>query len=602
MTSAPDDGSEANFRQTAGFVQRPRRQVAVSMTCVTLVMFLAALGQTTVATALPAIVADLGGFDRYVWIATAYMVAATITAPIAGGLSDLYGRKPFFILGLVVFIVASALLGVSRSMNAVIAFRAVQGIGGGLVMTASLVSVADLYPPEERGKYQGSLAGVFGVASIVGPVVGGYITHHYHWNWIFLLNVFIALPILLLLISVFPRVSPGIAARRPDYLGMITLTAAVLPVLLALSFGGVQYAWRSPQCLGLMAFGLAMAAAFVVVESRAESPIMSLRLYTDRFVAAAMMVVLLTGFVLYGSLLFLPLFFQGVLGVSAAASGRLLVPMLPGIVGGSILFGQLLSRTGGRYRLQTLVTTMLTAVGMYLISTMSGTTGVVRIESYLVLAGIGIGGTLTVLSAAIQNAVPFSLVGAGTSAGQFWRSVGGMMGLAVMGAVLVQSFRREVEATVSDTVRAALPAGLLDSVKEDPQALLDPAAAGALRETLAEGGGDDPLLVDSLLDSLNVALAGGLSNVFTVLAAAAALSFAIALVLRRRGESEEGRGVAGNVSGCRLRSDAAGKRPAGPAGIQPQNRIHAHAPSRQILQGAPTAPAPAQPLGKLLPA
>lgn len=546
MTPSADGGSEAKFRQSAGFVQRPRRQVAVSMTCVTLVMFLAALGQTTVATALPAIVADLGGFDRYVWIATAYMVAATVTAPIAGGLSDLYGRKPFFILGLVVFIVASALLGMSRSMNAVIAFRALQGAGGGLVMTASLVSVADLYPPEERGKQQGALAGVFGVASIVGPVAGGYITHHYHW--IFLLNVVVALPILLLLIWVFPRAGPGVAARRPDYLGMITLAAAVVPVLLALSLGGVQYAWSSPQCVGLTAFGLAMAAAFVVVESRAGSPIMSLRLYADRFVAAAMVVALLTGFVLYGSLLFLPLFFQGVLGVSAAASGRLLVPMLPGIVGGSILFGQLLSRTGGRYRLQTLVTTMLTAVGMYLISTMSGTTGVIRIESYLVLAGIGIGGTLTVLSAAIQNAVPFSLVGAGTSAGQFWRSVGGMMGLAVMGAALVQSFRQEVEATVSDRVRAALPAGLLDAVKENPQALLDPAAAGALRESLAEAGGEDPLLVDSLLEALNVALAGGLSNVFTVLAGAAALSCAIALLLRRGVRGEE-RGIDGDVAG-----------------------------------------------------
>ncbi|MXY93838.1 MAG: MFS transporter [Caldilineaceae bacterium SB0670_bin_27] len=532
MTSASDEKSDADLCQTTGFVQLPRRQVAVSMTCVNLVMFLAALGQTTVATALPSIVADLGGFDRYVWIATAYMVAATVTAPIAGGLSDLYGRKPFFIFGLVVFIVSSALLGVSQSMSAVIAFRAVQGIGGGLVMTASLVSVADLYPPEERGKYQGSLAGVFGVASIVGPVVGGYITHHFHWNWIFLLNVIFALPILLLIIWVFPRVIPNITTRKPDYLGMISLAVAVVPVLLALSFGGVQYAWSSPQCLGLMAFGLAMAVAFVVVESRAESPIMSLRLYTDRFVASAMMVMLLTGFILYGSLLFLPLFFQGVLGVSAAASGRLLVPMLPGIVGGAILFGLLLSRTGGRFWLHVLVTTTLAAVGMYLMSTMNEATGVFRIVSYLVLAGVGIGGTLTVLSAAIQNSVPFSLVGAGTSASQFWRSVGGMMGLAVMGAVLVQSFRLKVEARVPDEVRAALPAGLLDSVKENPQALLNPAEAEALREVLAEAGSDDSLIIDSLLDSLNAALADGLSNVFTVLAVVATLSCAGALLLR----------------------------------------------------------------------
>ena len=540
MTSAYGCGSEPDPGQTGGFVLLPHRQVAVSMTCVTLVMFLAALGQTTVATALPSIVADLGGFDRYVWVATAYMVAATVAAPIAGGLSDLYGRKPFFILGLIVFIAASALLAVSHSMNAVIAFRAVQGIGGGLLMTASLVSVADLFPPEERGKYQGSLAGVYGVASIVGPVAGGFIAHHYHWNWIFLLNVPIALPILLLMIWVFPRGNPAIEHRKLDYLGMVTLALAIVPAFLALSFGGVQYAWSSAQCLGLITFGLVMAAAFVVIESRAKSPVMSLELYKDRPVALAMTVVLLTGFVLYGSVLFLPLFFQGVLGVSASASSRLLAPLLPGIVFGAIVSGQLLSRTGGRYRLQVLTTTMLTTVGMYLISTMNETTGVVLIVFYLVLTGIGIGGTLAVVSVAVQNSVPFRLVGAGTSANQFWRTVGGMMGLAAMGAVMVQSFRSAVDAAVPDSVRVALPEGLLDSVKNDPQALLDPATAESLKGILAETGSGDSLVADGLLHSLNAALAGGLSNVFTVLAAAAALSFAIALFLRVRPGAETG--------------------------------------------------------------
>ena len=508
------------------------------MTCVTLAMFLAALGQTTVATALPDIVADLGGFDRYVWVATAYMVAATVTAPIAGGLSDLYGRKPFFILGLIVFIAASALLGLSHSMNAVIAFRALQGIGGGLLMTASLVSVADLVPPEERGKYQGSLAGVYGVASIVGPIAGGFITHYYHWHWIFLLNIPIAIPILLLLIRVFPRGNLGIENRRPDYPGMITLALAVVPTFLALSLGGVQYAWSSPQCLGLITFGLAMAVAFVLIEARAQSPIMSLALYRDRSVASAMTVVWLTGFVLYGALIFLPLFFQGVLGASATTSSKLLVPILPGLICGAIVSGQLLSRTGGRYRLQVLVTTMLTAVGMYLISTMNDTTGVVLIETYLVLAGLGMGGTLAVLSAAIQNSVPFRLVGAGTSANQFWRTVGGMMGLSAMGAVMVQGFRSGVEAIVPDNVRVALPEGWLDSVKEDPQALLDPATTEALRGILAEAGPDGSQKADRLLDSLHGALASALADVFTVLTVAAALSFAIALFLRVRTSAE----------------------------------------------------------------
>lgn len=530
--------SKPNLGQTGEFALLSRRQVAVSITCVTLAMFLTALGQTTVATALPSIVADLGGFDRYVWVATAYMVAATVAAPVAGGLSDLYGRKPFFIIGLTVFIAASALLGVSHSMDALIAFRALQGIGGGLIMTASLVSVADLFPPEERGKYLGSLTGVYGVASVVGPVAGGFIAHHYHWHWIFWLNVPIAIPILLALIRFFPRGNAGTERPTPDYAGMIALALAVVPLFLALSLGGVQYAWSSPQCLGLLGFGLAMAAAFVFVESRAEFPIMSLELYTNLTLASAMLVVLLTGFVLYGTVIFLPLFFQGVLGASATVASKLLVPILPALIIGAIVSGQLLSRTGGHYRLQALITTMLTAVGTYLISTMNETTGVVLMETYIVITGLGMGGTLAVLAAAIQNWTPFRLVGAGTSANQFWRNVGGMMGLSATGAILVQSFRSGVDAVVTDDVRAALPDGFLDSIKDNPQALLDPATAASLGEGLAGTESGDIPVAESLLESLNVALADGLSNVFTVLAVAAALSFAIAWFLRARTDAE----------------------------------------------------------------
>ena len=494
-------------------------------------MFLTALGQTTVATALPSIIADLGEFDRYVWVATAYMVAATVAAPIAGGLSDWYGRKPFFIAGLSVFIVASALLGMSDSMNAVIAFRALQGIGAGLVMTASLVSVADLFPPEERGKYQGILTGVYAVASIVGPIVGGYIAQQYGWNWIFWLNVPLAIPILILLILVFPAGNPSSGHHWPDYPGMLTLALAVVPLFLALSFGGVQFPWSSLQCLGLLAFGLSMAAIFVVIESKARSPIMSLDLYTNLPVASAMAGALLTGFLLYGSLIFLPLFFQGVLGLSASDSSRLLVPMLPALVFGGVASGVLLSRTGGHYRLQALATTMLTTVGMYLLSTMNETTGIILIQTYLVLTGLGIGGTLAVLSVAVQNSVPFRLVGAGTSASQFWRTLGGLMGLAATGAVLVQSFRTSVAATIPDEVKAVLPDGFIDSVTENPQALLDPATAVSMQESL------DIQLTDQVLNYLNAALAGGLGNVFIVLTGAAALSFVIALFLRAPGNA-----------------------------------------------------------------
>lgn len=516
----------------------PRKQFVLAMACVTLAMFLGALGQTIVATALPRIVADVGGLDRYVWVATAYMVAATAVAPIAGGLSDLYGRKPLFIAGLVVFIAGSALLGLSRSMNEIIAFRGLQGIGGGIIMTCSLVAVADLIPPEQRGKYQGLLAGIYGIASIVGPVVGGVVTDHYSWNGIFFLNVPIAFVILLLIVWVFPRARTEGADRTLDYPGMVLLVLALVSLLLALSFGGAQYDWVSPECLGLLAFGLAMAVVFVFVELRAERPIMPLAMYADRTVSIAMAMVLLTGFALYGCLLFLPLFFQGVLGVSAATSGNLLIPMLPAIVVGAILSGQLLSRAGEHYRLHVLCGTALATVGMYLISTMSKATDVVLIEAYLVITGLALGATLATITVAVQNAVPHEQVGSATAGSQFWRSVGGMMGLAVVGAVMTASFSSKLEAIVSGDAAATLPQGWLESVEENPQELLDPAAADSLRAVLMDAGPDSVQNAERLLDSLQAVLGGALSDVFTVLVVASGLSFGAALLFRVPAETE----------------------------------------------------------------
>ncbi len=529
MAPASSQNNEADASHGKYFVQLPKRQVVISMACVTLVMFLGAQGQTIVATALPDIVADLGGFDRYVWIATAYMVAATITAPIAGGLSDVYGRKPFFILGLAIFVAASALLGISRSMNEVVTFRAVQGIGGGLIMTSGFVAVADLFPPQERGKHQGLLAGVYGIASVVGPIVGDLITAHYSWNWIFLINIPIAVPALLLMVWIFPSLSSESESRKLDYPGMVALVFAVVPLLLALSVGGVHHEWDSALSVGMLALGLAMAVVFIVIESRAELPIMPMELYADRSVSLGMIIVVLTGFGLYSSLLFLPLFFRGVLGM---VSSSLLVPMLLGIVFGGIVAGQLLSRTGGHYQFQVLASTALTTIGMYLVSTMNEATDPVLIGIYLVLTGLGLGGTLAVISVAVQNSVPFRLVGAGTSSNQFFRTVGGMLGLTVVGVVMTHSFGSKLEAMASDDLKTSLPEGLLESVKQDPQALLDPSEADLLRERLVEEGPEGIQNVDSLLDSLNAALVGALSDVFAVLVVTAALSSAAALFFR----------------------------------------------------------------------
>lgn len=526
----PDDGNAAS---SADFIRLPRKQFIQAMVCVALAMFLGSLGQTIVATALYSIVADIGGFDRYAWVATAYILGATAVAPIAGGLSDLYGRKSLFIVGLSVFIAGSCLSGMSASMNELLAFRALQGVGGGVTMTCSLTALADLIPPQRRGRFQGLMAGVFGIASVFGPVAGGFITDLFSWHGTFFVKFPIAIAILALFVRVYPNDGKQAADQKLDYPGMLLLVCALASLLLALSLGGAEYDWDSREFIGLLTFGLAMAAVFVIVELRTDNPIMSLRMYAEPMMAIAMFIVLLTGFALYGCLLFLPMFFQGVLGLSAASSGNLLVPMLPALVLGAILSGQLLSRTGERYRLHVTCSTALTTLGMYLIATMNSETDVLLIAIYLVLTGFGVGATLSTITVAVQNSTPFRHVGAATAANQFWRTVGGMMGLAVAGAVMTSSFSSELAAVISDRAAFALPEAWLSALQESPGKLLDPATAESLRAMLAQAGSAGAEEVARLFDSLQSALAAALSDVFTVLLVAAGLSFGPALLFRK---------------------------------------------------------------------
>ena len=319
---------------------------------------------------------------------------------------------------------------------------------------------------------------------------------------------------------------------------MAALVLAVASVALALSSIGVLYAWNAAEVIGLLAFGSAMAALFVVIESRSESPIMPLMVYRYRAVVVAVIVTLLTSVSLYGFVLFLPLYFHVALGISVAQAGAMLAPMVLGMVLGAILAGQLLSRGISHHRMQLMVSTALMAAGMYLFSTLSEGVGfaqsrpILYSQIYLVITALGFGGVVATLSVAVQNAVPFQYVGVATAALQFCRSLGGMMGLAATGTVMVQSFRSGTEATVPDNVKSSLPEGLLNSVKEDPQALLDPATAQTLRETVAEAG--DITVADSLLNSLNLVLQQALSDVFTVLWIAVALSVLVALFMHVR--------------------------------------------------------------------
>ena len=530
-------GDVAGQSVAQDFVQLPRRQIVLTMIGVLLAMFLASLDQTVVATAMPRIIADLGGFDRFTWVTTAYLVASTTAVPIVGRLTDIHGRKIFYVAGIIVFLIGSVLAGMSQTMNQLIAFRAIQGLGGGIIMVNSFTAIADLFPPETRGKYQGFIGVVFGMSSVIGPTLGGFITDNISWSWVFLVNIPIGVPVLLLIAFLFPAIKPEVENRRHDYAGMVTLILAVVPILLALSWGGVQDGWTSPQVIGLLIFGVIMVAAFITIEYRSDSPIMPLEIYRNRMVSVSLVVTFLTGFGMFGGIIFIPLFFQGVLGASATSSGSFLTPMMLGIVVGATTSGQLLARTGLRYRAFGIGGIALMAVGLYLVSTMDETTSFARAVGYIVVMGVGLGSTFPTFMLSVQNSIPFRLMGTATSALQFYRSIGGMLGLALLGAVMANRFAAKLEESLPDSVSSVLPADRIEAMKQNPQALVDPSALTDLQSRFAAA--ESPQAAEQFLTALKAALSGAISDVFTVSVVLVAAALVVTVFLKLPGDDRK---------------------------------------------------------------
>ena len=524
-TSAPSTS-------VGSYTPLPRRQVVLTMGGLMLALFLASLDQTVVSTAMPRIIADLGGFDRFTWVTTAYLVASTTTVPIVGRLSDLYGRKVFFLSGIVVFLVGSVLAGVSQSMNQLIVFRAIQGIGGGSMMALSFTTVGDLFPPAERGKYQGVVAAVFGLSSVIGPTLGGFITDNLSWNWIFYVNVPLGLPVIALFIRFFPNTRPERRTVRLDYAGMALLVLVIVPLLIGLSLGGVQYDWMSLQIVGILVFAVVMTVTFVMVERRAEDPIMPLSIYANPVVRISLVAVFITGFAMFGSIIFIPLFFQGVLGASATSSGSFLTPMMMSMVVAAALSGQALSRLGGHYRLQGLIGIAIMTGGIVLTSRMTPETSFGQAVASIMVTGLGLGMTFPSFTIAVQNASPAGQLGAVTSATQFYRSIGGALGLAVLGSLMANRFAAGLRDSLPPALRQALPQDQLARMEENPQALVNPEALEALRVGFAERGPQGEAILAELIATLQETLASAISSVFVVVAVALGIAFVVTIFLR----------------------------------------------------------------------
>ncbi|NJC69253.1 MFS transporter [Planosporangium thailandense] len=431
-------------------LERPRlshRQILLLMSGLMAGMLLAALDQTIVGTAMPTIVGKLGGIEHYSWVITGYLLASTASTPLYGKVSDLYGRRPVFLFSIVTFLVGSLLAGMSWGMVPLIAFRAIQGLGAGGLMTLAFTIISDAVPPRDRGRYQGLFGAVFGLSSVAGPLAGGYFAEH-NWRWIFYINLPIGIVALFLSNHVLGMLPRHRREHKIDWLGALFLVVGVSAILLALSWGGKEYPWGSGTIIGLFVVGAVLSVVFVFIEARATEPIIPLRLFRRPTFSVANAAGFILGFGMFGSIIYVPLYLQIVKGASPTSSGLLMLPMMVGIIFTSIVSGQMISRLG-RYKWFPVVGTLVMALGMFLFSRIGVDTALWKSFIPMVVIGIGLGLAMQPLVLAVQNALDLHDMGAGTSTSTFFRSLGGSFGVAALGAIMTNRLTTEVQPRVA---------------------------------------------------------------------------------------------------------------------------------------------------------
>lgn len=401
-------------------------------------MLLAALDQTIVATAMPRIVQELHGLEHLSWVFTAYLLASTTIVPIAGKLSDLYGRKTFYTVSIIIFLIGSILSGLSQNMTQLIIFRGIQGIGGGAVMANSFTIIGDLFPPRERGKWQGMLGGVFGLSSVIGPLVGGWLTDNVSWRATFYVNMPVGVLALGLIFFLMPKISSNIKNKSIDYLGSIALTVGLVTLLLGFVLGGSQFTWSSSQIIFLFLTSIVSFIVFASVEQKAREPILPLSLFRNSIFSVSMLIIFLIGVAMFSTILYIPLFAQIVLGISATNSGTVLTPLMLGLISSSVITGQIVSRTG-KYKLLTMLGLAIIPIALYWLSGINPQTTQGELILRTVLVGIGLGITMPVFTIVVQNAFDHSRLGVVTASTQLFRAVGGTVGVGIMGVILNNS-------------------------------------------------------------------------------------------------------------------------------------------------------------------
>ena len=507
----------------------PRAKLEI-LVAILLGLFLFALDQTVVGTALPRIVTDLNGDNLYTWVVTVYLLTATISGPIYGKLSDLFGRRPIVIWAVSLFLVSSVLSGLSQQMWQLILFRGLQGLGGGALFPVSLAVVADLYTPAERGKYLGLFGAVFGLSSLLGPGIGGFITDTFTWHWIFFVNLPIGLVALVILWRLLPSIRRPDAAGHIDWVGAAVFALAIAPFLVGLT-NKQTGDWADPAVGGLMLAGLAFGVLFLLIESRVANPIVPLDLFRMRAFTISVGAMFLTAFGFFGAVIFLPRWFQSVQGSSATESGYNLLPLLAALIFSAIISGQIVARVG-RYKVLMLGSLVLLAVGLYLMTNLRADTNRQMLWLWMVVAGLGIGPSFAVFTLVVQNAVSRERVGVATASLTFFQQIGGTVGLTIAGTVFASRMVTEVPAQL---IGAGVPASLVQRFASGGNAV-DLTGTGDLGQRIlasvpAPARDSVAPLIPNIVAAIHSAFSISLASTFMVGVVGAALGLAMVAFL-----------------------------------------------------------------------
>jgi EmrB/QacA subfamily drug resistance transporter len=515
----------------SGGEQSGRRETVLAVAGLMLALFLVALDQTVVGTALPKIIADLDGFEHYAWVTTAYLLASTAMIPVIGKLGDIYGRKWFIISGVAIFLAASALCGAAWGMTELILFRGLQGLGAGMIFSNIFTSVADIFPdPARRAKYQGVFFSVFALTSVIGPTMGGWITDNLSWRWIFYIN----LPLGVFSLFALPVVLRQSARRfgvKIDYLGAATITASVISLLLALSWVGEGYDWDATRVvIGFVVAGI-LFAAFIPVELRADEPIIPLSLFESRVFGSAALLMFMVGIGMFGVILYTPLFVQGVLGETATGSGTVLTPLVLSMTAMAVICGQIIARVK-RIKPFMIAGSIVMTVGIYLLTTLDVDSTQRTVAFYLMITGLGLGPLMPSATLAVQSTVEQRFIGVATSATQFIRSLGSTVGTAVIGSLVTSGYVDYLK----NNAPPQAPVRLINAL-EDPNALVSDQSRAALDRVASVFPGGERL-VEQILQVSREGLSAALHDgfVFTLIAVAFAIVAALLMKNIRLGE------------------------------------------------------------------